>query len=74
MTFTEQLRQYQGEWILIEYTELDEELNVTAGRVIAHSPNKDEIYRLLAQTQGKNIAVEYVGEFPKDLAVLLAAP
>lgn len=74
MTLTEQLHQYQDEWVLIEYTELDEDLNVTAGRVIAHSRNKDEIYRLLAQTQGRNIAVEYVGEFPKDLAVMLFAP
>jgi ribosome biogenesis SPOUT family RNA methylase Rps3 len=73
MTLAEQLQQYQGEWVLIEYTELDADLRVTAGRVIAHSRSKDEIYRLLAQTQGKNIAVKYVGEFPQDLAVMLAA-
>ena len=71
MTLAKQLKQYQDEWVLIEYTKLDENLNVKEGQIIAHSPNKDKIYRLLAQTQGKNIAVEYIGDFPKDLVVML---
>ncbi len=74
MTLAEQLQGYQNEWVLIEYTELDEHLNAIHGRVIAHSPNKDEIYRILSQTHGKNVIVEYVGELPKDLAVMLSAP
>ena len=70
-TLAEQLRGYQNEWVLIEYIELDERLNAIQGRVIAHSPSKDEIYRILSQTHGKNVIVEYVGELPKDLAVML---
>ena|GEM_PF-1360769 len=72
MTLAEQLQGYQNEWVFIEYTELDEHLNAIQGRVIAHSPNKDEIYRILSQTHGKNVIVEYVGELPKDLAVMLS--
>lgn len=73
MTLAEQLKQYKDEWVLIEFTKLDKELNVKEGRVVAHSPSKEEIYRLLLRTKGKNIAIEYVGEFPPDLAVMLPA-
>ncbi len=36
-------KQYQDEWVLIEYGKLDDDLNVIEGEVIAHSPNKEEI-------------------------------
>lgn len=62
--------QYQDEWVLIEYKNLDENLNVKEGKVIAHSPNKREIYNLLAKTKGKNIAIEYTGKIPEDLTVM----
>ena len=70
MKWEEILQQYAGQWVLIEYRELDEQLNVVEGEVIAHSPNKEEIYQRLLETTGKNIAIEYAGEFPKDLAVM----
>jgi hypothetical protein len=46
--------------------------NAIQGRVITHSPSKDEIYRILSQTHGKDVIVEYMGELPKDLAVMLS--
>jgi len=70
MTWEEICRQYAGQWVLIEYQQLDEQLNVIEGEVIAHSPEKEEIYRQLLKTTGKNIAIEYAGDFPKDLAVM----
>ena len=70
MTWKEIRQQYAGQWVLIEYQQLDEQLNVVEGEVVAHSPEKEEIYRHLLKTRGKNIAIEYAGEFPQDLAVL----
>ncbi|MBI5379508.1 MAG: hypothetical protein HZA23_05065 [Nitrospirae bacterium] len=70
MKWEEILKQYTGQWVLIEYRELDGQLNVVEGEVIAHSPNKEEIYKRLLETTGKNIAIDYAGEFPKDLAVM----
>lgn len=70
MKMAEIAEEYKDEWVLIEYSELDEQLRVQEGTVLAHSPSKDEIYRLLAQTKGRQVAVEYTGEFPKDLAVM----
>lgn len=64
-------QQYAGQWVLIEYQQLDEQLNVVEGGVVAHSPEKEEMYKHLLQTQGKNIAIEYAGNFPQDLAAML---
>lgn len=70
MTLAEQLKQYKDEWVLIEFTKLDKELNVKEGRVIAHSPRKEEIDALLLKFKGKNFAIEYTGEFPQDIAAM----
>ena len=63
--------EYKDEWVLIEYEELDDDLNVKKGRVIAHSYCKEEIYARLSETKGTNVAIEYTGKFPEDLAVML---
>lgn len=70
MKRSEIMKQYRDEWVLIEYSKLDSQLNVQEGTVLAHSPSKEEIYRLLASTKGKQIALEYTGKFPKDVAVM----
>jgi len=62
---------YPGEWVLIAYTELDEEMRVLQGEVIAHSSDRDEIYRQLFTVKGRQAAIEYTGEVPEDLAVVL---
>ena len=73
MRFEEMIEKFKGEWLLIEYETLDEELAVKQGRVVFHSPNKSEVYKQLMEIQGKNIAIEYAGEVPKELAVLFKA-
>ena len=70
MTWKEIRKRYAGQWVLIEYRKLDEQLNVIDGEVIAHSPDKETIYKHLLKTKGKNIAIEYAGELPQDLAVM----
>ena len=70
MKMSEITKEYKDEWVLIEYTKLDEQLNVLDGRVLAHSPRKEDIYSVLPKFKGKNFTIEYTGEFPKDLAVM----
>lgn len=65
MRIREMTKKYKGEWLLIEYEELDEDLNVKRGKVLAHSSKKDKIYKLLPETKGKNVAIEYAGHLPK---------
>ena len=71
LSIEEMRDQYFGEWLLIAYTELDDEMNVIHGEMLAHSPDRDEIYRNLLSMKGKAVAVEYVGTIPEDLAVVL---
>jgi hypothetical protein len=70
MTIREIREEFPNEWLLIGYDEIDAEFNVIKGHVIAHSPVKEEIYKTLMETKGKNIAVEYTGHIPEDLAVM----
>lgn len=71
MTLEEIKQKYRGEWVLIAYTELDNDMCVVKGEVLAHSPDRDEIYRKLLSIRGRKVAVEYMGEIPNDLAVAL---
>ncbi len=71
MSLQEMRERYYGQWVLVGYEELDDDLTVRRGRVLAHSPDKDELYRQLLTLRGQRIAVEYLGEVPEDLAVVL---
>ena len=64
MDMNEMIKKYPGEWLLIEYEELDEYLNVKQGKVIAHSTDKAKIYQRLMETKGKNVSVEFAGRLP----------
>jgi hypothetical protein len=67
----EMQKRYHGEWLLIAYTELDDDLNPVGGEVIVHSPDRDVVYQALSQQPGGTVAIEYVGPFPEDLATAL---
>lgn len=69
MNMNEMIKKYPGEWLLIEYEELDEDLNVKRGKVIAHSPDKAKVYQRLMETKGKNVSVEFAGSLP-EVAVM----
>ena len=71
MTFEEIKLHYDGQWVLIAYTETDEELQVVKGKVIAHSINKEDIYQALESATEQPLAIEYMGQVPEDLALIL---
>ena len=71
MTFEQIEQNYDGEWVLIAYSETDEELRVVKGKVIAHSANKEDIYRALENAVEQPLAIEYIGQIPEDLAFIL---
>lgn len=71
LSFEEMKKRYYGEWLLIAYTEVDQDMNVLKGEVLAHSPERDEVYNVIASRRGKAVAIEYVGDLPSDYAVML---
>jgi hypothetical protein len=71
LTLAEIKQQYHDEWLLIAYTALDENLNVIQGEVLKHSSDADDIYEALPQYGDRAVAIEYVGELPKNVAFIL---
>jgi hypothetical protein len=71
LSLADMQEQYDGEWLLIAYTELDEDMQPIAGEVITHSPDREVVYRELLRQRGKSVAIEYVGTVSEDLATAL---
>lgn len=71
MTFEEMKQHHQGEWLLIAYKNLDEQMQVIDGEVLAHSPHQSEIYEVLSSIPEQPLAIEYVGKVPEDVAFIL---
>ncbi len=71
MKWKEIVETFKDEWVLIDVKEVDENFNLTEGDVIAHSKDKEEIYRKLLELRPKKFSIEYTGKIPEDLAVVL---
>lgn len=56
--------------MLVEFAKLDKDLRVKEGKVLAHASNKEDIYKALLVTRGKNVSIEYCGKIPEDLVVM----
>ena len=64
-------KNFENQWVLIEVKNVDESFNVLEGEVLAHSKDKDEIYQELLKIRPKEFSIEYTGEVPEDLAVVM---
>ncbi len=62
---------YAPEWVLIGEPQTDEDLNIQAGRVLFHSPVRDEVYRRAGELRPGRFAVRYLGEWPENMALIL---
>jgi len=62
---------FDSEWILVDQPETDEMGEVQGGSVIAHSKDRDEVYRRAIELETKRFAILYTGELPKDAVIVL---
>lgn len=62
MTLEEIKQRYPNQWVVIEFTQLDDDSRVVDGNVITHSPSRHEIDKQLATLRNEKIAVEFTGE------------
>lgn len=63
--------QFDSEWILVEEPQTDESLRVLRGRVLHHSPDRDEVYQAAVRLRPKRSAILYTGKMPENTAVVL---
>jgi hypothetical protein len=71
LSFAEIEQQYDGEWVLIAYTELDPSLKPIAGEVLTHSTDRDVVYKALSQRGDRGVAIECFVKVPEDMAFIL---
>ena len=65
MNLHEIKKKYPDEWVLLAEPETDEVLNIKNAVVIAHSPQRSEIYLKQRHLEG-HYAIEYTGEIAKS--------
>ncbi|MBY0528305.1 MAG: hypothetical protein K2R98_33250 [Gemmataceae bacterium] len=53
MTIAEIEAQFPSEWILLDDPQVDEQQRVQSGRLLHHSPDRDEVYRKALELRPK---------------------
>lgn len=72
MTFEEIKNSYDGQWVLIAYTETNnDDTELIKGKVLAHSSEKSELYQYLESITEENISLEYMGQANEDINFLI---
>jgi hypothetical protein len=71
LSIEEMEQQFPSEWILVVNPRTSESLKVCAGQVLAHSKDRDEVYRTAVALKPPRFAVLYTGTMPKDSAIVL---
>jgi hypothetical protein len=71
LSYQEIQKRYDGEWVLIAYQSLDENLKPIAGEVIAHSIERDEVYSALGKRGNQGVAIECFVKISEDMAFIL---
>jgi hypothetical protein len=74
MKMSEIREQYKGEWVLIKFgsmADLDENLEVINGEVVAHAHTREEIESCREQLGPGNYAWEFYGDIPEDIGFAL---
>jgi hypothetical protein len=62
---------FDSEWVLLDDPKVDATMRVTGGKVVWHSPNRDEVYRKAIELHLPHTAILYTGSVPDDVAVVL---
>jgi hypothetical protein len=71
LTVEEIEARYAPDWVLIGEPQVNENLSLRAGKVLFHSPDRDEVYRKATELRPGRFAVRYLGAWPEHMALNL---
>jgi hypothetical protein len=71
LTLAEIYSRFDSEWVLVGDPKTTEDLEVESGTVLAHSKDRDEVYRKAIEADSERLAVLYTGSMPKNTAIIL---
>lgn len=62
-----------SEWVLLEDPQVGPDQGVTAGRLLAHHPDREALYRDAQRLHPRHAAILFAGELPENAVVILLA-
>lgn len=68
---SEMMERYPDEWIFFEVVEDDKYERPYKGRLIAHSPDRDEIHKIAVESDAYHTAIWYTGRVVPEGSVVL---
>lgn len=71
LTIAEINDRFDSEWVLLDQPETDDLHEVMRGQVIAHSKDRDEVYRRAVELRPRRFAILYTGEMPENAVIVL---
>ncbi len=71
LTMDEIKARYAPDWVLIGEPQMDELQRLRAGKVLFHSPDREEVYRKAIDLHPGHFAFRYLGDLPDDMAFVL---
>ena len=72
LTISEIRSRFDSEWVLVGNPRTDKANNVKSGEIIAHSRDRDEVYRQAVKLKPRRCATLFTGVLlPKDTAIVL---
>lgn len=71
LTIDEIEARFPSEWVLIGDPQTDGGEQLLAGRVLFHSPIRDEVDRKMLELRPSRFALRYLGEWHEDMALVL---
>jgi hypothetical protein len=71
LTTAEIQRRFRSEWILLEDPQVSKDLRVLRGRVVFHSPDRDEVDRKAIQLRLRHSAWLFTGMIDAETAIVL---
>lgn len=70
-TMPEIQNRFDSEWILLGDPDTTDTLEVTKGKVLWHSKDRDEVYRKARELKPRHSAILFTGKIPEEAVVVL---
>jgi hypothetical protein len=71
LTIAEIEKRFDGEWVLVGDPDLTDMNEVKSGKVLAHSKDRDEVYRKALELRPKHSAMLCFVKIPDDMVIIL---
>ncbi len=61
---------YAPDWVLIGEPQTDDRQSLLGGKVLFHSPDREEVYQKAVELRPGDFAFRFLGEMPADMVFL----